>query len=137
MHIVPERREPASIFLIAVDPRRSEPMPWQALAVLQAADAVFFDAAVKGELARLVPPSCEREEMRAPQAGSPEIARIRRLAGDGWRLVRLIAAEESVPTEVRRMEAAGLKVRALTGSLGGENRMQPELSPAALNGAAG
>ena len=70
-------------------------------------------------------------------AQSGKIARLRKLAGDGWRVVRLIAVPAGIATEVDRLEAAGINVRVLLGLERGEIRAYPELIAASLSGRAG
>ena len=86
-------------------------------------------------------PHCHREELRSAQtagdfAQSGKIARLRKLAGDGWRVVRLIAVPAGI-AKVDRLEAAGINVRVLLGLERGEIRAYPELIAASLSGRAG
>jgi siroheme synthase len=106
------------------------------------ADAVFFDPDVRSQVLNLFGPHCHREELFPQQtvaffAPSGKIARMRELAGDGWRVVRLIAVPADVAAEVDRLEAAGINVRLLSGLVRGETRACPELFAASLNGLAG
>ena len=108
MHLIAERPEPASIFLVAVDPEEPDRVPWQVLAVIRLADAVFFDPDVRSQVLNLFGPHCHREELRPEQtialfAPSGKIARMRELAGDGWRVVRLIAVPSDIAAEVDRL----------------------------------
>ena len=142
MHLIAERPEPASIFLVAVDPEEPDRVPWQVLAVIRLADAVFFDPDVRSQVLNLFGPHCHREELRPEQtialfAPSGKIARMRELAGDGWRVVRLIAVPSDIAAEVDRLEAAGINVRLLSGLVRGETRACPELFAASLSGLAG
>jgi len=142
MHLIAERPEPASIFLVAVDPEEPDRVPWQVLAVIRSADAVFFDPDVRSQVLNLFGPHCHREELFPEQtvslfAPSGKIARMRELAGDGWRVVRLIAVPADVAAEVDRLEAAGINVRLLSRLVRGETRACPELFAASLNGLAG
>jgi len=142
MHLIAEQPEPASIFLVAVDPEKPDRVPWQVLAVIGSADAVFLDPDVRGQVLNLFGPHCHREELRSAQtagdfARSGKIARLRKLAGDGWRVVRLIAVPAGIATEVDRLEAAGINVRVLLGLERGEIRAYPELIAASLSGRAG
>jgi hypothetical protein len=103
---------------------------------------VFFDPDVRSQVLNLFGPHCHREEL-CPEhtvalfAPSGKIARMRELAGDGWRVVRLIAVPNEVATEVDRLEAAGINVRLLSRLVCGETRACPELFAASLNGLAG
>src|SRR5215472_5383021 len=48
MHLIAEQPEPASIFLVAVDPEKPDRVPWQLLAVIGSADVEFLDPDVRG-----------------------------------------------------------------------------------------
>lgn len=142
MHSIPDQPEPASIFLVAVDPESPGRVPWQVLAVIRAADAVFFDSDIEDRVSDLCGPRCYREEMRSEQtaadfAQSGKIARMQKLADDGWRVIRLIATAADIAAEVARLEAARINVRVLSGVVRGESRAYPERFAAALNGLAG
>ncbi|MBV9859432.1 MAG: hypothetical protein JO038_04930 [Alphaproteobacteria bacterium] len=136
------RFEAASIFLIGTDTEDPSGLSWPGQAILQAADVVLHDADIDVRLLEQVPRSCFREAVvqQPPEGDSlrrADVARLRQLAGDGWRVVRLVAGDLRTATEVSRLEAAGLKVRVLTGSARSADRPRPELFPAALNGLAG
>jgi siroheme synthase len=142
MHLISEQPEPASIFLVAIDPERPDRLPWQVLAVIRAADAVFFDPDIQDQVLDLFGPRCHREELGSEQtaadlAVSDKIARMRKLAADGWRVVRLIAAPAGIAGAVEGLEAAGLNVRVLSGLRRGESRPYPELFATSLTGLAG
>ena len=142
MHLVSQQAEAASIFLVAVDPENPDRVPWQALAVIRAADAVFFDPYIEDRVLDLCGPRCHREVLGSEQtvtdlAQSGKIARMRKLAADGWRVVRLIAAPAGVAVEVERLEAAGINVGVLSGLVRGESRAYPERFATPLNGLAG
>src|SRR6516162_4619736 len=142
MHLIAERPEPASIFLVAVDPEEPDRVPWQVLAVIRLADAVFFDPDVRSQVLNLFGPHFHREELRPEQtialfAPSGKIARMRELAGGGWRVVRLIAVPSDIAAEVDRLEAAGINVRLLSGLVRGETRACPELLRPPSTGLAG
>ena len=137
-----ERMEPTSIFLIVTDPEEPSRLPWSAEAILRAADAVLYDSAIDNRVLELAAPNCFREKLAVQPATSglqlpPEIARIRQLASEGWRLVRLVAGDASAAAEVNRLEAAGVRVRVLSGPTRAADRPRPELFPTALNGLAG
>jgi len=128
--------------LVAVDPEKPDRVPWQVLAVIRSADAVFFDPGIRSQVLNLFGPHCHREELGPEQtvalvAPSRKIARLRKLAGDGWRVVRLIAVPAGIATEVDRLEAAGINVRLLSGLVRGETRACPELFATSLSGLAG
>jgi|SRR6516162_1252981 len=142
MHLIAQRPEPASIFLVAIDPEKPDRVPWQVLAVIRSADAVFFDSGVRSQVLNLFGPHCHREEFRPEQKAalfvpSGKIARMRELADDGWRVVRLIAVPADVAAEVDRLEAGGINVRLLSGLVRGETRACPEGFAASLSGLAG
>ena len=138
----PETMEPASIFLIVTDPEEPSKVPWPAQAILHAADAVLYDGAIDNRVLELTAPNCFRERLSVQPAISglqnpAELARIRQLAGQGWRLVRLVAGDASAAAEANRLEAAGVRVRILSGPARAADRPRPELFPTALNGLAG
>jgi siroheme synthase len=137
-----ERTEPASIFLIVTDLEDPYRVPWPAEAILHAADAVLYDGAIDNRILELTSPNCFREKLSEQPASSglqhpAELTRIRQLAGQGWRLVRLVAGDRSAAAEVNRLEAAGVTVRVLSGPTRAADRPRPELFPTALNGLAG
>ncbi len=137
-----EIMEPASIFLIVADPEEPSRVPWPAQAILHAADAVLYDGAIDNRVLELASPNCFREKLSVQPDGSglhhpAELVRIRQLAGQGWRLVRLVAGDASAAAEVTRLEAAGVRVRVLSGPTRAADRPRPELFPTALNGLAG
>jgi siroheme synthase len=142
MHLISEQAEPASIFLVAVDPEQPDRVPWQVLAVIRAADAVFFDPDVQDQVLDLLGRYCSREALYSEQGEAEfaqwgKIARMRKLADDGWRVVRLIAAPAGIAAEVNRLEAAGIQVRVLSGLVRGESRAYPERFAVSLTGLAG
>ena len=137
-----EKMEPASIFLIVTDPEEPSKVPWPAQAILHAADAVLYDGAIDNRVLELASPNCFREKVSAQPATAglqhpAELARIRQLAGEGWRLVRLVAGDASAAAEVNRLEAAGVRVRVFSGPTRAADRLRPQVFPTALNGLAG
>jgi siroheme synthase len=117
-------------------------VPWAVQAIIQAADAVLYDSAIDNRVLALASPNCFRQALSLQPAGSSlqdtaELARIRQLAGQGWRIVRLVAADASEAMEVSRLESAGVRVRVLSGPARAADRPRPELFPIALNGLAG
>jgi len=91
MHLIAERPEPASIFLVAVDPEEPDRVPWQVLAVIRLADAVFFDPDVRSQVLNLFGPHCHREELRSAQRRAILRSRARshgcescRVTAGGW-----------------------------------------------------
>jgi len=137
-----ERMEPTSIFLIVTDPEEPSRVPWPAEAILRSADAVLYDGEIDNRVLELASLNCFREKLSVQPAASgrqnpAELARIRQLASEGWRLVRLVAGNVSAAAEVKRLEAAGVRVRVLSGPTRDADRPRPELFPTALNGLAG
>jgi hypothetical protein len=132
MRKVPQEVEPASVFLAAIDPEKPDCVPWQVVAVIRAADAVFFDPGIAARVLDLFPQCCFCES-----AADVEITRMRKLAGEGWRVVRLMATTGCIAAEADRLGAAGVNVRLLSEHDRGENRAYPELFTTSLNGLAG
>ena len=90
------------VLLLGCDPDRKGDLSWPALAALAAADVVLHDRAVDPDTLALVPRRCLVE----PVAEADGTARARRLAADGWRVVRLVIGDPG-GTEAERLGAAG------------------------------
>lgn len=109
----PTRSGAGLVFLIGSDPDRPGELLWPALAALAAADAVVHDPDIDPVTLALAPPGCLVE----PAAG--DIARIRKLAGDGWRVVWLLAGDPAASGADRgraeRLAAGGVAVHAIAG----------------------
>ncbi len=126
---------PGLVFLIGSDPDRPGELTWPALAALAAADAVLHDGDVDPLTLALAPRGCLVE----PAPG--DIARARKLAQEGWRVVWLVAGDPARSPE-KFAAASGIAVRTIAGIAGGEPATlaacpapQPFATP--LNGLAG
>jgi len=86
MHLIAQRPEPASIFLVAIDPEKPDRVPWQVLAVIRSADAVFFDSGVRSQVLNLFGPHCHREEFRPEQKAALLCRRARSPGCESWRM---------------------------------------------------
>lgn len=111
------RSTAGSVFLIGADPARPGQLPWPAAAALAAADAVLHDDGIDPTILALIPHRCFVEPVPAENArGSAEnaaIGRARKLAGEGWRVVWLVAGDpERAPAEFAK--AAGLAATGIT-----------------------
>jgi uroporphyrin-III C-methyltransferase len=109
------RTEVGSVFLIGSDPERPGALSWPALAALAAADAVLHDGAVGPDTLALVP----RRVLVEPVPG--DIARVGKLAGEGWRVVWLVsgnpASSPKRRAEVERLREAGIATHTIAGFL--------------------
>jgi uroporphyrin-III C-methyltransferase len=140
------RAESGLLFLIGLNPDRPGELSWPALAALMAADAVVHDADVDPDTLALVPSRCFVE------AAPVDIARVRKLASEGWRVVWLVVGDpaKSLATlaNAERLAEAGITIRTIAslwsggpdgfgpiGSLG--DTPVPQSFATALNGLAG
>jgi hypothetical protein len=138
--------EAGSVFLIEAHPECPGELPWPALAALAAAETVVHDDDVDPETLALVPQRCFVE----PAPG--DVARVRKLAGEGWRVVWLVVGDPVLSPDKRaaaeRLADAGITVRmiaSLSGpGLGVSRRTNgcgsapaPQSFGTALNGLAG
>ena len=128
------------VVFIGCDPAQAGTLAWPARAALDVADVVLYDPDTPASVLASVPKRCFAEP-----AGSRDavVARAARLAGDGWRVVRLVAGDPATADaalgEAERLLAAGIETRTLsgTGVTGlGEFSDSRRLSTA-LNGLAG
>jgi siroheme synthase len=121
----------APVVLIGVDPDRRAGLSWPALAALAAADAVLHEAGVDPTILGLAPRHCLIEPAAA------ELARARKLAEEGWRVVCLVAGDPAAAAA--RLAAAGIAAHAI--ALAGEPQCRPVPTPQhyapALTGLAG
>jgi uroporphyrinogen III methyltransferase / synthase len=136
----PFARLAGPVVFIGCDPAETGTLAWPARAALDAADVVLYDPDAPASVLDLVPKRCFAEPAGGPDA---VVSRAARLAGDGWRVVRLVAGDptlaEAAFDEAERLLAAGIETRTLSGSGGadaGEFSESRRLSTA-LNGLAG
>lgn len=117
-----------------------EETAWPALAVLGAADAVLHDGAVAAPRLAAVPQRVFVEAIAAGQGGG----RARKLAAEGWHVVRLVAGDPAgspaLLREAEELAAAGIAIRFFA-SLRSPAAPLPVPAPqplaTALNGLAG
>lgn len=141
------RADAGLVFLIGTNPDRPGELSWPALAALAAADAVVHDRDVDPETLALVPSRCFVEAI--PR----DFTRVRKLAGEGWRVVWLIVGDppaslvELADTE-RLADAPGITIRTMASLWGPvpdspgsirsrSNAPAPQPLATALNGLAG
>ncbi len=105
------RSDAGVVFFIGSDPARPGDLPWPALAALAAADAVLHDGDIDPRTLALIPQRCFIERVEGGGAGATGEnavnARVRKLAGEGWRVVRLAVADPAGPS-ADFVEAEGL-----------------------------
>ncbi len=144
---LPGRRADAGlVFLIGSNPDRPGELSWPARAALSAADAVVHDGKVAPDILALVPRHCFVE------ADPGDVARVRKLAGEGWRVVWLVVGDPSISlatlADAERLADAGIAVGTIAGLLGGgrdneravaslDASLAPQAFATALNGLAG
>ncbi|MGH7064900.1 MAG: hypothetical protein ACREET_12555 [Stellaceae bacterium] len=128
------------VVLIGCDPARPAELPRPALAALAAADAVLHDAAVDAGILALIPNRCFVELVPVAAAGSA--ARVEKLAGEGWRVVRLSIDDPAIwpmrLAEADRLAASGIAICTIAGlpvDRLSDHRL-PDPRPAALDPAA-
>lgn len=133
------RLDPGLVLYVGFDAERPGELSWPALAALEAADAVLYDAAAEPSTLGLIPPRCFAEEA----ASATVLSRAKKLAGEGWKVVRLVAGDPASQAagEAGRLAALGIRVRALSSAEGaGSGRLPkplPQAFSTALNGLAG
>lgn len=131
------------VVFIGCDPAYPGELPWPARAALEVADVVLYDRDVASATLALVPSRCFAEPMPPDAGEGAGLARAGKLAGEGWRVVRLVvgdpAASASAVGETERLAAAGIATRTLSGAVGGSagNLPGPQPLATALNGLAG
>lgn len=93
----------------------SEDVAWPALAALGAADAVLQDGAIAPPSLAAVSQRAFVETIAAGQGGS----RARKLAAEGWHVVRLVsgdpAGSPALLREAEELAAAGIAIRFFAG----------------------
>jgi uroporphyrin-III C-methyltransferase len=138
------------VFVIGSDPDRPGELSWPALAALAAADAVVHDGGVDPDTLALIPHRCFVEAVPGNEALPGNIARVRKLAGEGWRVVWLVVGDPANSPDKRadaeRLAAAGITIRTIASLSGGGsdgvdrigcNTLAPQSFATALNGLAG
>ena len=103
---------PGLVFLVELDPERPSELSWPALAALAAADAVLHDGSAGADTLALVPERCFVEAVR------DDVARVGKLAAEGWRVVWLVTGEAAAwpdaLSEAERLAEAGIMVGTIT-----------------------
>jgi hypothetical protein len=82
------------IFLIRSDPAHAHLLGRPARAVLAAADSVLHDDDVDPRILALVPHGAFVEPVASDSDCTPAIARARKLASEGWRVVWLVSDDD-------------------------------------------
>ena len=85
------------IFLIRSDPAHAHLLGWPARAALAAADSVLHDDHVDPRILALVPHGAFVEPVASDSDCTPAIARARKLASEGWRVVWLVSDDDRHP----------------------------------------
>jgi siroheme synthase len=130
----------AEIVFVGCDPLAPAALSWPARAALEAADAVLYDGEVAAATLTSLPARCFAEKV---SGGETAVSRAAGLARDGWRVVRLVAADPATAAsplrEAKGLAARGLEVRTLSGTAGAAPSAIASLPPlaTALNGLAG
>jgi hypothetical protein len=97
------------IFLIRSDPARAHLLGRPARAALAAADSVLHDDDIDPRILALVPHSAFVEPVASDSdctpAKSPAIARARKLAFEGWRVVWLVSGDDWHPPRLSQLAA--------------------------------
>jgi len=131
------------VFLLGSDPARPGALSWPARAALAAADAVLHDGAVDPATLALVPRRVLVEALPG------DLARVEKLAGEGWRVVWLVSGDPARSparrADAERLQEVGIATHTLAGFLPGDDRFgagaaaagAPQLFATALNGLAG
>jgi len=137
------RADAGLVFLIGFNRDRPGELSWPALAALAAADAVVHDGDVDPDILALVPRRCFVEAVPG------DIARVRKLANEGWRVVWLVvddpANSPAKVADAERLAEAGIAIHTIAslwsagpdtpGPIG--NALGPQSFATALNGLAG
>jgi|GEM_PF-3241560 hypothetical protein len=139
----PARPQPegcASAGLVLFLGLEGERTTWPALAALGAADAVLYDGAVDPHSLAVVPSHAFIEKVAAGAGGG----RAKKLAAEGWRVVRLLAGgpagSPAALAEAEELTAAGVAIRFFAGSRAAASPLPtpvPQPFATALNGLAG
>ena len=129
----------AEIVFVGFDPFAPGALSWPAHAALAAADAVLYDRDLPPATLALLPGRAFAEPVAGAEGAA---ARAARLSRDGWRVVRLVAADPAtaagVQAEQDRLTDVGISVRVLSGAGAAAPGLHPPRpNAAALNGLAG
>jgi siroheme synthase len=136
----PSSLDPPLAGLVLFIGRGSEGVAWPALAALGAADAVLHDSTLDPQSLAALPRNAFVEAIAAGAGGS----RARKLAAEGWRVVRLVAGDPAdspaLRAEAEELAAAGIAIRFFAGPLAPASLVPvpvPQPFATALNGLAG
>ncbi|MGH7112006.1 MAG: hypothetical protein ACREFK_16455 [Stellaceae bacterium] len=118
----------------------SEEAAWPARAVLGAADAILHDGMVAAPSLAVIPQRVFVETIAAGQGGG----RAKKLAAEGWHVVRLVAGDPAgspaLLREAEELVAAGITIRFFAGPRAPADPLPvpvPQPFATALNGLAG
>ncbi|MGH7031279.1 MAG: SAM-dependent methyltransferase [Stellaceae bacterium] len=140
------RGDAGLVLLIGFNPDRPGELSWPARAALSAADAVIHDGSADPDTLALVPRGCFVEAVQG------DIARVRKLAGEGWRVVWLVVGDPSISlatlANAERLAGAGIAIGTIaslpSGGPGGDRpiaslgaTLAPQSFATAFNGLAG
>jgi hypothetical protein len=107
------------VFLIRCNPERPADLPRPAMAALAFADVVFYDEEIDPRTLALIPGSCFVEQVQPGAAGNA--ARLEKLAGEGWRVVRLALDKPTFWSrslaEADQLAALGIAICTIAGHL--------------------
>lgn len=113
---------------------------WPALAALASADALLHDGTLDPQCHAALPRTAFVEAIAAGTAGS----RAKKLAAEGWHVVRLVAGKPTdspaLRAEAEELAAAGIAIRCFSGPLDPARPLPvpaPRPFATALNGLAG
>ena len=97
------RLDPGLVLYVGFDAEAPGELAWPALAALEAADAVLYDGGAEPPTLELIPRRCFVEAVSPAAGEEAAAARANKLAGEGWRVVRLVAGD---PATRRRRRPA-------------------------------
>lgn len=112
---------------------------WPALAALASADAILHDGTLDPECHAALPRTAFVEAIAASGAGG----RAKKLAAEGWHVVRLVGNptdSRALRAEAEELTAAGIAICCFSGPLDPARPLpvpEPRIFAAALNGLAG
>ncbi|HEY3911190.1 MAG TPA: SAM-dependent methyltransferase [Stellaceae bacterium] len=134
------------VLLVGFDPERPGDLSWPARAALSAADAVIHEGTIDPDILTLVPRRCFVESVPG------DAARVGKLAGEGWRVVWLVAGDPSISlaalAKAERLAEAGIAIGTIASLPGGgrgderpsaslDATLAPQSFATAFNGLAG
>ena len=134
------RLDPGLVLYVGFDAEAPGELAWPALAALEAADAVLYDGGAEPPTLELIPRRCFVEAVSPAAGEDAAVARAKKLAGEGWRVVRLVAGDPATAAagELARLAALGVRVRTLAGTgVAPLSKPLPQAFSTALNGLAG